>query len=79
MCGVNYFQIFNKKESDLWLGVTNLGTFLFQLKNIFLNFFRFNFLFVPLFQVYHVNISLFVSLFQVNQVNISLINYISSR
>merc|ERR1711860_57673 len=22
MCGVNYFQIFNKKESDLWLGVT---------------------------------------------------------
>ena len=25
MCGVNYFQIFNKKESDLWLGVTNLG------------------------------------------------------
>ena len=26
MCGVNYFQIFNKKESDLWLGVTNLGT-----------------------------------------------------
>ena len=26
MCGVNYFQIFNKKESDLWLGVTNLGS-----------------------------------------------------
>jgi merlin protein len=25
MYGVNYFQIFNKKESDLWLGVTNLG------------------------------------------------------
>jgi hypothetical protein len=27
MCGVNYFQIFNKKESDLWLGVTNLGNY----------------------------------------------------
>ncbi len=25
MYGVNYFQIFNKKESDLLLGVTNLG------------------------------------------------------
>ena len=32
MCGVNYFQIFNKKESDLWLGVTNLGGFLLILK-----------------------------------------------
>jgi len=30
MCGVNYFQIFNKKESDLWLGVTNLGLNIYE-------------------------------------------------
>ena len=30
MYGVNYFQIFNKKESDLWLGVTNLGLNIYE-------------------------------------------------
>ena len=30
MYGVNYFQIFNKKESDLWLGVTNLGLSIYE-------------------------------------------------
>jgi len=33
MCGVNYFQIFNKKESDLWLGVTNLGLNIYENEN----------------------------------------------
>ena len=33
MCGVNYFQIFNKKESDLWLGVTNLGLNIYESDN----------------------------------------------
>jgi len=33
MCGVNYFQIFNKKESDLWLGVTNLGLNIYESEN----------------------------------------------
>ena len=33
MCGVNYFQIFNKKESDLWLGVTNLGLNVYENEN----------------------------------------------
>jgi len=33
MCGVNYFQIFNKKESDLWLGVTNLGLNIYEGEN----------------------------------------------
>ncbi len=30
MYGVNYFQIFNKKQSDLWLGVTNLGLSIYE-------------------------------------------------
>ena len=30
MYGVNYFPIFNKKESDLWLGVTNLGLSIYE-------------------------------------------------
>ena len=33
MYGVNYFQIFNKKESDLWLGVTNLGLSIYENDN----------------------------------------------
>ena len=33
MCGVNFFQIFNKKESDLWLGVTNLGLNIYENEN----------------------------------------------
>lgn len=33
MYGVNYFQIFNKKESDLWLGVTNLGLSIYEGNN----------------------------------------------
>ena len=33
MCGVNYFMIFNKKESDLWLGVTNLGLNIYENEN----------------------------------------------
>jgi len=33
MCGVNYFQIYNKKESDLWLGVTNLGLNIYENEN----------------------------------------------
>lgn len=33
MYGVNYFQIFNKKESDLWLGVTNLGLSIYEHDN----------------------------------------------
>ena len=33
MYGVNYFQIFNKKESDLWLGVTNLGLNIYESDN----------------------------------------------
>lgn len=30
MYGVKYFMIFNKKESDLWLGVTNLGLNIYE-------------------------------------------------
>jgi len=33
MYGVNYFQIFNKKDSDLWLGVTNLGLSIYEHDN----------------------------------------------
>jgi len=33
MYGVNYFQISNKKESDLWLGVTNLGLSIYEQDN----------------------------------------------
>merc|ERR1711981_141667 len=33
MYGVNYFQISNKKESDLWLGVTNLGLNIYESEN----------------------------------------------
>merc|ERR1712223_2112446 len=33
MYGVNSFQIFNKKESDLWLGVTNLGLSIYEHDN----------------------------------------------
>ena len=33
MYGVNYFQIFNKKESDLKLGVTNLGLNIYEGEN----------------------------------------------
>ncbi|CAB4070018.1 NF2 [Lepeophtheirus salmonis] len=33
MCGVNYFEIFNKKDSNLWLGVTNLGLNIYEADN----------------------------------------------
>ncbi|RWS30407.1 merlin-like isoform X2 [Leptotrombidium deliense] len=33
MYGVNYFLIHNKKESDLWLGVTNLGLNIYEKGN----------------------------------------------
>lgn len=33
MYGVNYFQISNKKESELWLGVTNLGLNIYSADN----------------------------------------------
>lgn len=33
MYGVNYFQIANKKESDLWLGVTSLGLHIYEKDN----------------------------------------------
>ena len=33
MYGVNYFQISNKKESELWLGVTNLGLNIYEADN----------------------------------------------
>jgi len=33
MYGVNYFQISNKKESELWLGVTNLGLNIYESDN----------------------------------------------
>merc|ERR1739844_809203 len=36
MYGVNYFQIFNKKDSDLWLGVTNLGLSIYEHDNKFI-------------------------------------------
>jgi len=33
MYGVNYFQISNKKDSELWLGVTNLGLNIYPADN----------------------------------------------
>jgi len=33
MYGVNYFQITNKKDSELWLGVTNLGLNVYESEN----------------------------------------------
>lgn len=33
MYGVNYFQISNKKDSELWLGVTNLGLNIYESDN----------------------------------------------
>ena len=33
MYSVNYFRISNKKESDLWLGVTSLGLGIYEIDN----------------------------------------------
>ena len=33
MYGVNYFQITNKKNSDLWLGITSLGLNIYEKEN----------------------------------------------
>ncbi|CAN7988287.1 unnamed protein product, partial [Ixodes pacificus] len=33
MYGVNYFRISNKKETDLWLGVTALGLNIYEKNN----------------------------------------------
>lgn len=33
MCGVNYFEIRNKKGTDLWLGVDALGINIYEKEN----------------------------------------------